>query len=311
MSSISRASGIAELPDPLAVCCHDAGGANLIAAWMAARPEREYRICAQGPAREIFARALPRHAPRPLAAALADAACLLSGSGWASDLEHEARVAALRRGVPALAVLDHWVNYRARFTRNGHEALPDVFIVTDVAAAELAAGIFGATRPIIMWDNTYLENEVARVAALSTRAPLAPPARLLIVLEPIRTDWQRDAAELPEFRALDYLLANLARLTPRPDELAIRLRPHPAEAGSKYQPWAARARHARLELSSSAALAEDLAWADAVAGLNSYALVVARAAGRRAVSYLPPGAPPCALRWPGVERLTELELGWP
>ncbi|HWW21818.1 MAG TPA: hypothetical protein VNZ06_13545, partial [Steroidobacteraceae bacterium] len=53
-------------------------------------------------------------------------------------------------------------------------------------------------------------------------------------------------------------------------------------------------------------LASDLAWADAVAGLQSYALVVALASSRRAISYLPPGAPPCALRYPGVERLATL-----
>ena len=309
MSCISRASGIADLPPPVAVCCHDAGGANLIAAWAAAEPARQYRICAQGPARGIFAQVLPGHDSRSLPAALDGAGCLLSGSGWAGDLEHESRVEARRRGVPALAVLDHWVNYRARFVRNDVEALPDVFIVTDAAAAQLAVEAFGTLRPILTWSNRYLENEAARVAALSSRRPCAPPAHLLVVLEPLRQDWVAGAAEPAEFRALDYLMENLGALTPRPEDLVIRLRPHPAESRSKYRPWAARQRHSRVELSAGAPLAEDLAWADAVAGLQSYALVVALAARRRAVSYLPPGAPACGLRYPGVERLAELHKG--
>jgi hypothetical protein len=306
MSCILRATGIADLPVPVAVCCHDVGGANLIAAWLAAEPVGELRLCAQGPAREIFASVLPQYAPAPLEVALDGAACLLSGSGWGGDLEHDARVAARRNGIASLAVLDHWVNYRARFVRNDTEALPDAFVVTDAAAARLAQDTFGDTRPILTWRNRYLENEAARVCSLSAQSPATPPARLLVVLEPVREDWVREAPQAAEFRALDYLMENLAALTPRPDELQIRLRPHPAEPESKYQAWARRQRHAHVEVSTPAPLASDLAWADAVAGLQSYALVVALASNRRAISYLPPGAPPCSLRYPGVERLATL-----
>jgi hypothetical protein len=306
MSCILRASGIADLPVPMAVCCHDAGGANLIAAWLAAEPVGELRLCAQGPAREIFARVLPQQASAPLQVALDGAQCLLSGSGWAADLEHDARVAARRHGVASLAVLDHWVNYRARFVRHDVEVLPDAFVVTDAAAAMLAQETFGDARPILTWQNRYLQDEAARVRALSPQPPATPPARLLVVLEPVREDWVQEAPQAAEFRALDYLMENLAALTPRPDELEIRLRPHPTEPESKYQAWARRQLHAHLELSTPAPLASDLAWADAVAGLQSYALVVALASSRRAISYLPPGAPPCALRYPGVERLAAL-----
>jgi hypothetical protein len=86
MSCILRATGIADLPVPVAVCCHDAGGANLIAAWLAAGPVAQLRLCAQGPAHEIFASVLPQFAPAPLEVALDGAACLLSVFGWGGDL---------------------------------------------------------------------------------------------------------------------------------------------------------------------------------------------------------------------------------
>ena len=196
MSSISRASGLADLPGPVAVCCHDAGGANLIAAWLAAEPAGEYRVCAQGPAREIFATVLPHQPLQPLTLVLAGAACLLSGSGWGSDLEHTARIAARARGIASLAVLDHWVNYRARFVRQGVEALPDVLVVTDPAAAALAAETFGDVPPTLMWHNRYLDDEAARVQALAARQPVVPPAHLLVVLEPLR------GQDTPVLRAL-------------------------------------------------------------------------------------------------------------
>src|SRR5262249_48610739 len=154
-----------------------------------------------------------------------------------------------------------------------------------------------------LWDNRYLHEEAARVRQLAPTAPCAPPRRLLVVLEPVRRDWDAQALQPAEFRALDYLMANLGALTTDPAELAVRLRPHPAESPAKSRPGLARQSRPGLELSGAASLATDLAWADVVAGLNSYALVVARAAGRRAVSYLPPAAPPCVLRDPGIEPL--------
>ena len=307
--SFSRASGIADLPAPVVVCCHDAGGANLLAAWVAAAPQCEIRLSAEGPAGEIFGALTPQRPREPLPAALAAGACLLSGSGWGSDLEHNARLMARRRGIASVAVLDHWVNYRARFVRSDVEALPDAFVVTDSSAAALAKECFGDARPILLWHNDYLENEAERVRALAPQPPADPPSRLLVVLEPVREDWDAAEGAAAELRSLAYLMENLRALTPQPERLEIRLRPHPSEPASKYQPWVERARDARLQLSTGGALAADLAWADAVAGLHSYALVVARAAGRRALSYLPPGAPECALRYPGIERLRALERG--
>jgi hypothetical protein len=117
-------------------------------------------------------------------------------------------------------------------------------------------------------------------------------------------DWTPGDRTPPELRALDYLMMNLGLITSEPARLVVRLRPHPSESSSKYAVWARRNSHAALQISDTTSLAEDVAWADTVAGLHSYALVIARVAGRRAVSYLPPGAPPCALRFPGIESLS-------
>jgi hypothetical protein len=105
MFSISLALSIADLPHPVAVCCHDSGGANLIAAWVASAPSIDFTVCAEGPARKIFAAIVPYRVIVPLSTVLEGAACLLSGTGWASTLEHDARTAAKFRGIPVLAVL--------------------------------------------------------------------------------------------------------------------------------------------------------------------------------------------------------------
>jgi hypothetical protein len=319
MFSISRDSSIVDLPSPVAVCCHDAGGANLIAAWVSAEPLREWRLCADGPARKIFSSAAPQLPALGLERALGGAGSVLTGSGWASDLEHRARIAARRAGLPVIAVLDHWVNYRMRFVRGEEESLPDVFVVTDPEAERLAAETFLDARPIVRWENLYLRREAAEVARLAReREPAAGP-RLLVTLEPLRGESSTQSGTLPEYVALDFLMEHLDTVFPAAADVSIRLRPHPSEPGDKYRAWLERrdlergdlqgrepGLRARIELSPGGSLAQDLAWSDAVAGLHSYALIVALESKRRALCYLPPGAPPCALKDARLEQLREL-----
>lgn len=302
MFSISHVSALADLPAPVALCCHDAGSANLIAAWVVLDNPARFRLCAQGPAAAIFSRLVPGLQSLDEREALRGAACLLSGTGWGGANEHRSRALARERGIPSLAVLDHWVNYRMRFTRDGQEILPDAFVVTDPEAQRIARDELGSERPVLLWENRYLSNEVEQVLAASP-ATAERAGRLLVVLEPIRTDWQMGAAEPAEFRSLDYLIDNLPGTGLGGS--VIRLRPHPSEAPDKYSRWIEKRNDARIRLSDSRSLAADIAWAEAVAGLNSYALVVARAAGRRAISYLPQEAGSCVLRYPGIELLRE------
>ncbi len=304
MSSILRASSIADLPSPVAICCHDAGGANLIAAWIEGEPKVRVLVCAEGPASTILSAVTDTRTFRPLENLLDGAASLISGSGWASSLEHDARAAARSRGIPVLAVLDHWVNYRMRFSRCDREVLPDALVVTDSTAEALAAQVFGGDIPILVWENLYLKKEAANVRQYSRQAVAVPATRVLVLLEPIREDWNRGDVERAEFRALNFLANNISVISPA--QLTVRLRPHPSEPTSKYLPWVLRQRDLRIEMSNRSSLAQDLAWADVAAGLESYALVVALEAGRRAICYLPPKSKECSLRHSGLEYLRDL-----
>ncbi|KAF5041335.1 hypothetical protein DSECCO2_524040 [anaerobic digester metagenome] len=68
----------------------------------------------------------------------------------------------------------------------------------------------------------------------------------------------------------------------------MRLRPHPNEDPAKYAPAVAACD--RLSLSPNRDLLDDLAWADAVVGAESMALVIALVAGKPVFSYFPPAA---------------------
>jgi len=292
------------LQSPLAVVCHDAGACNVILPWLR-RPDLSQRAVMDGPAARLYrsrfgaAAAVPdANAPdAALEAALRGAAMLLSGTGWASDLEHRARRLARARGVFSVAVIDHWINYPMRFERDGETVWPDEFWVTDERALAIAQTAFpGAV--VRCFDNLYLRAEAAAIA------PQPPSPQVLVVLEPARSDWGRGVAG--EFQALDHFMQRRAEAGV-PDTAPIRLRPHPSDPPGKYDAWIAAQRQrfagADVALDHHATLAGAIGASTWVVGCESMALVIALAAGRRVVSTLPPWAPPCRLPQPGIARL--------
>lgn len=288
------------LPARIAVVCHDAGGANLVLAMLARLDGQRHQVSAylQGPAASLWQQRFPQQAMAPsLEAALAHADVLLSGTGWASDLEFDARVLARQRGMTSIAVLDHWVNYPQRFVRHGQTVLPDQIWVCDEDARRIAQDCF-PDLPVRCMPNDYLQEQVAAL----------PPAdavddALLYVLEPARTDWGQGVPG--EFQALDYFAARLA-LMQVPAGMPIRLRPHPSDPAGKYDDWIARHAHLNVSLDDSANLHGALARASRVAGCESFAMVVALAAGRRVYCTLPPVAPSCRLPHRGLIHLKDL-----
>jgi len=173
----------------VAVCAHDAGAASHMAAWLAPL-QPQLRLSLAGPAEPLF-RARVGAATgsfQTMEEALAGAQVLISGTVWASDLEHRARRLARQRGIPSLAVLDHWLNYRARFQREGAEVLPDSLWVADAEAAALAAAEFPNV-PVLQLPNHWLEGLCSKAQALRSKInhkPRRPARRLLYLLEPIR-----------------------------------------------------------------------------------------------------------------------------
>jgi hypothetical protein len=291
-----------DLEVPLAVVCHDAGAANIIQAWLRSGTPGPVRVLMAGPAAISWGVGMRGAvSARSVEEALDGAATLLSGTGWATDLEHRARATARRLGVRSVAVLDHWTNYRERFIRADVEVLPDEFWVTDPQALAIAQATFpGAT--VRMQRNDYLETLVASVAP----PPEPDRAELLYLLEPARTDWGRGRPG--EFQALEYFVSRIGELG-LPRTAAIRLRPHPSDPPGKYRDYAGRHNGFEFILDDSPALATALDRAAWVAGCESYAMVVALHAQRPVICSLPPWAPPCRLPHPDLIHLKSLQGG--
>lgn len=280
---------IKDLQGPLAVVCHDAGATNILAAWLQ-QYTGELRIHAQGPALKILTSLFPQQVfISSLEQCLDGARCLLSGTGWASDLEYQARELAQERGIYSIAVIDHWVNYPQRFIRNQVQILPDEIWLADEYALKIAEQAFPEIT-LKLLPNLYLAAQVAEIRALPVKKTVH---QLLYILEPIRSDWGKGGVS-GEFQALEYFLQHLDQLH-IPSDIQIVLRPHPSEAPGKYDGIVNNFPDLTISIDNNASLAEQIACSQWVVGCESFALVIALEAGKQVVSSLPPWAPPCRL----------------
>jgi hypothetical protein len=290
------------LAEPLVVCAHDAGSANLISGLLALLPEgREFSICAAGPALDILVSQGEVLPPSAVGSLLVGAGSLLSGTSKPDVLlEHEARKEGLRRGVKTIGVIDHWINYRDRFVRE-EEVLPDEIWVCDGEAFSMAEVVFSDSSVRLM-PNPYLEGILDQISGISIVH--SPGTQILYVMEPFCVSWD-DSGVFGEFQALDYFQSRISSLG-FPDPVQVILRPHPSESPQKYVSWIEQ--HPGWVLSDhTEPLFKAIARADAVVGCESYAMYLALMSGRAVYSSLPPWGPNCRLPHDSIIHLRNIQ----
>lgn len=292
-----------------AIVAHDAGGAEILSSWVRRQgSEDEVSFALAGPARKVFERKLGAVDVLPLDQALAGAARVLTGTGWQSTLELDAIALARTRCQPSVSFLDHWVNYRERFSRGAAIVLPDELWVGDAPALALAREALPEV-PARRVDNPYF----ADIRDQAARAPqrVARPdgaLALLYVCEPIADHAAKQWGNprhwgYTEHDALRYCLRQLDRLR-RPIERIV-VRRHPSEAADKYLEVAGEF-DLPLWFGGIDSLIAEVAACDVVVGCNSMAMVIGLLAGKRVLSTIPPGGGPCKLPQPEIELLREL-----
>lgn len=284
---------------------HDAGGADLVS-----RLARAYRWNARavvdGPAVRIFDEVLGEYVSTGLDEGLEGADVLVTGSGWSSTLEYDALLRARERGLPSVTVLDHWVNYATRLTRDGRMALPDTVWVTDDDALRMARQTFSST-PIVLVPNLLLA-EIRELFA-EQEVIAEPGDRVLVVCEPISEHYPAGSAAAialgyDEMDALDFLLANISLMSA--DVRRVTIRPHPSEQVDKYL-WVAGAfSELPIEVNKDETIIAAIGSATIVAGCESMAMILGLVADRRVVSMIPPGGRPCQLPQASIESLADL-----
>jgi hypothetical protein len=290
---------------PLLIVAYDAGGAELIAAWARRHFVEEYCYVAEGPARRVFASAPALMLDRTDALArLAEFRTVLTGSSWGSDLEKIFVERAAALGIRSVTYLDHWTDYRERFTSAGRLRLPSEIWVADEHAEGIARAEFPG-HPVRIAGNCYLEEIAAQVKARSDPAnDRTARKRVLFVSEPLADAAARKYGDpnhfgYTELEALGTFLQHARRHWAREIE-AIRIRRHPSEPRGKFDSFVDAAGPLPVSECGEAPLADDCGWADWIVGCQSMAMVVGLLAGKQVYSAIPADGQPCAIPYPGI-----------
>jgi hypothetical protein len=289
---------------PLAIVCHDAGATNIIAS-LVGEYNNKTQVCVKGPAIEIWNSYFPKTKALSLDDALKNANTLLSGTGM-GDLEYLSRIEAKKKNIKNIAVIEHWINYLERFTRNSKVVLPDQIIVTDKYAKRQADAIFPSVS-IIQMQNIYLHNE-AKLASESRKMDLNYPyENILILAEPLQPKFFGSKSYLFQ-SSVDYLFSNLKKIDLSKNLINVCLRPHPSESAENYD--FIRANYQKLvtefSISNQKKLYEDIAWADLVLGTDSFAMAIALTAKIPTISFSAPDRPDCLLPYKEIIHLKKI-----
>ncbi len=284
-----------------AIVAHDAGAANHIFAWLRSGliNRDQSKLCLDGPALEIYRRSHPGFVNLTLEEVLSDTATVISGTGWASDLEHRARGQAAERNLLSIAVIDHWTNYTERFERQGKQIYPDQIWVSDEYAVTLCRQHF-PTIDVVQQPNDLLALQLCELEAYRA----AQQHAILFLMEPARDNWGHPSLA-GEFQAFDFFAEHMELLTGSTDQSVV-IKPHPSDPKGKYDHLLRQYPKLNLSIDTDSSLSALIASASTVVGCQTYAMVLALYSGKKVVSVLPEHAPVCALPQQEIIHLKEL-----
>jgi len=282
----------------ISLIANDAGSANLLTHFFMGINTQPAKVFMVGPAQKIWKNSYTDTLiSNSIKEAINGCSVVITGTGWQTDIEHEARILSNDMGIYSIACLDHWVNYEERFIRNGELVLPDEIWVFDDHALHLASGIFPDTN-IFLKQNFYLEHMVN--LAKVEKQPKIP--ELLYLSEPMRNDWGKNIQG--EFQALDFFIQNIDKIR-LPDEYNFIFRFHPSENINKYKKFLDE-RSIKYTFDINTNISTSLGRSSWVVGCQTYALVIACALEKNVFSSLPPQASPLILPHQEIQQLRNL-----
>lgn len=273
------------------IVAHDAGGAEILAAWCTThRNDHELFIAVQGPAARIFQRDrlnLP-HVELEFMERFRRNDFVLTATSLEADLERRAIALAKRHRIHSVSFLDHWDLYRERFGnvdswRNG---LPDEIWVGDEYAFSFALQQGFAENRLRQVVNPYFE-AIKNLGARGEKNHQGR-GRILYVCEPISRKLAAAFAEkAPLYHDELAIMENFLQTSVLHREKieSVTLRLHPSEQKAKYEEIVRQFQPAvPVVFSGEALLADDVLNHSVVIGIESNALVIASLLGKPAFS---------------------------
>jgi len=277
------------------IVSHDAGGAEILSAWVAQHSEYHYFYLLSGPAISIFSSRIDvmvNYSEKELIRLVLKVNFVLTSTSWSSDLEKKAIQCAKKNKVDVVSYLDHWIHYKERFNMRGCSILPDEIWVGDFYAEKIAKNVF--PHKIVRYqENLYFKEISEKVKKYSCKKS-ANGLSLLFLTQPIDvssnyfdfSNQENVFTDLDIFNLFKYCIKILIRKK-KINKLIVRV--HPSDDPKRYQAWLQELNDMAIHISHEKDLLKDCIYSDLVVGSFSMAMVIALLAKRPVFSCLPDG----------------------
>jgi hypothetical protein len=277
------------------VACHDAGGAEVVSAYVKSKGKENFICYVHGPAIKIFKRRGIRIfniSKNSLIGRLFsnETKYLITGTSRTSSLELDFIKAAKKAGVKSICYLDHWVNYLGRFyypKKNWRNNLPDEFWVGDEYAFDVAVKLFKNAKIKLVPNRYFLE--VKKIFVQYKKSHKQSKKKIvLLVSEPLTIDKTlavEEKATVSEYILFDKILSVIKSSNLK---VKVIIRNHPSENVNKYIKLVKKYHNSLdITISKNSDLMADITRSTILVGFKSMALIIGKLCGKKVVSFFP------------------------
>lgn len=292
------------------IVSHDAGGAQVLCAWVKAHTEHHYEFLLEGPAIGVFNNnlgSIDNH-KRKILDTIKDFSfdVILTGTSWESNLEKQTILACTQQGQKVITHLDHWQEYVSKLTLDGARLYPNEFWASDQYAYQRAKNEFQSSK-VLLVENLYFKSIVERIKQYENKFSPSKKKKLLYVTEPtsaagLKRCQNAEYYGYTEFSALTAYLDYIHKYQDNIEEFRLRL--HPAENSNKYNHIIKNSTvPIKIVSSDSSSLEIDIAWSDIVIGCETTALAIAALANKTVFTSVPATKTKIAVPFKNIKRI--------
>jgi hypothetical protein len=192
---------------------------------------------------------------------------------------------ALSRGIPVIAALDHWINYKERFEQNNKTISPTYLLAFDDESESRIRQEF-QNPSVIRAQNFYLQKTLQEIRKIETQH-ISKPFDFVFIGEPLSRSSENDL--WTEYDAIKYFFIALRNYGLTGAKILVK--PHPSEEISKYDEFVP-SDFKNVKIETDLDLPWILAMTKTVVGCHSMALYIAELNGNTVYTALPYGIQP-------------------
>ena len=263
----------------ITVACHDAGGSEIVSSWLKSGKFKFFPFLG-GPAKKIFKRRFKNLKKTNLNYALSKSDLVVTGTSIKSNLELNVITAAKKKNITTKSFIDHWVNYKKRFSRkNKKTILPDKIVTGDIYAKKKAEQIFKKNKI------EYLRNPFWK--EIKTKRKKSKKKSLDIKILFTSSYFKRKDRINPEIdftgpELFGKFLKKIDVFFPKKKIKSILIRNHPRESANKYKKFINKKK--KILLDNNNDLIKSINSSTHVVGCESMAMVNAKLLGKKAIN---------------------------